>query len=508
MNVSARPTEYYKISSTELLLLPMLPQFAPRSRLNFQLLAILFIALSPVFSLSQDQLSGELHGKVCDVSGRPIASATVTLKAEGQSKPLAAQTRTDGTFSFQSLPLGSYRLQVSAAGFVNASVPAVPVPSGKKNFEIILKPEAVDGSTSSHDTPQFFDQPQFTVSGVTDTSDLGGHGSGPIMRNRESVEKDVHSLSASSTPPASSSKAYDRALADANSGDYMRARDELQSLPAQQQTAQTHHLLAVVDEKLGNSLDAVQEYQRAAELAPTESNTFDWGSELLLHHAAEPAIQVFTKGNRLFPNSTRMLLGLGAAEFSAGSYERAVQRLCQASDLRPDDPLPYLFLAKIQRTENTVPAEVLDRFQRFLNLRPNNAEANFVYAAALWKQNLPTPADHVVAQVESLLKTALRLDPKLADAHLQLGIVHAYQQNSAAAIADFQHAIESQPDLEEAHYRLAQAYRVSGKIDEARAEIAVYKRLRQQSQQQTEREHHEIKQFVYSLRDQTPAQAR
>jgi Tfp pilus assembly protein PilF len=487
----------------------MLPDFPQQSRPNFQFLAILFIALSSIFALSQDQLSGQLHGKICDASGKPIASATITLKAKDQVKPFTTQTPTDGTFVFQSLPAGTYSLQVSAAGFVGATVPAVAVPAENTSFQVILKPDSASGAAPSGETPQFFDQPQFTVSGVTDTSDLGGHGSGPIMRNRESVEKDVRSLSASpTTPPASSSKAYDRALGDANSGDYARARDELQSLRAQQQTAQTHHLLAVVDEKLGNSLDAVHEYQRAAELDPTESNTFDWGSELLLHHAAKPAIQVFSKGSALFPHSTRILIGLGAAEFAAGSYERAVERLCEASDLHPEDPGPYLFLAKIQRTENTVPAEVLDRFRRFLNLQPDNAEANFVYAAALWKENLPTPADHVVAQVESLLKTALHLDPKLADAHLQLGILHAYQQNSAAAIADLQHAIESQPDLEEAHYRLAQAYRVSGRMDEARAEIAVYKRLLQQSQQQTEREHREIKQFVYSLRDQTPTPVR
>lgn len=507
MNASPTTARIIEFRRYGLSLYEMLSEFPQQSRRN--ILAAALIVLWSALMLSQDQSTLEFRGKVCDASGRPIASATVTLKVQSLAKPLTAQTGADGAFTFESLHPATYSLQVAATGFVTENIATVPISTGNKIFEVILKPESPNGPAPSSDTPQFFDQPQFTVSGVTDTSEVGGHGSAPMMRNRESVEKDVRSLSADTVPsPPSPSNGYDRALASANAGDYARARDQLQSLPPAQQTAQSHHLLAEMDEKLGNSLDAVHEYQRAAELDPSESNTFDWGSELLLHHAPEPAIQVFAKGNRLFPSSTRMLVGLGAAEFAAGSYERAVQRLCQASDLHPRDPKPYLFLAKIQRTEDTVPAEVVDRLKRFLGLLPDNPEANELYATALWQQNEPVPPNAVVAQVDSLLKTALRLDPKLADAYLQLGILHAYQKNSPAAIADFQHAIENRPDLEEAHYRLAQAYRISGRMDEARAEIAVYERLRQQSQQQTEREHHEIKQFVYSLRDQPSARAR
>ena len=80
------------------------------------------------------------------------------------------------------------------------------------------------------------------------------------------------------------------------------------------------------------------EYQRAAELDPSEPYFFDWGSELLLHRAVEPAIEVFSKGNRLFPHSARMLVALGVAWYSNGSYDQAAQRLCEASDLNPDDP--------------------------------------------------------------------------------------------------------------------------------------------------------------------------
>lgn len=516
------------------------------------------VALFCLPALGQNGV-GELRGTVQDEAGKPVASAIVILQAAGKTQVLSTQTDSGGQFDFQALPDGLYTLRVSAVGFEATNIASVLVSAKAQRLAVRLAAAKTDErSPTSGAAPQFFDEPQFTVSGVTDTTNLGGHGSGPFTRNREAVEKDVASLAAtgaiSGSPPnvdkslreevdrnpsdfaanhqlgrmlVAEGKAreaipyLERALelnsgdyqnkcdlgfALASAGEYAAARGRLQSLLTEHETAEVHHLLAGVDEKLGDSLAAVHEYQRAAELAPSESSIFDWGSELLLHHAADPAIEVFTDGNRLFPHSTRMLIGLGAAEFSAGSYEQAIKRLCEASDLNPGYPLPYLFLGKVQRSEKAVPQEVVERLQRFLNLDPANPQASYLYAVAVWKENQPTPRAQVAVQVESLLKNAVRLDPKFAEAYLQLGVVHAYQENSVVAISDFQHAIENRPDLQEAHYRLAQAYRSAGNLDQAKAEIEIYEQWAQRSAEQTEREHHEIKQFVYSLRDKPSMQ--
>src|SRR5208282_6122528 len=87
-----------------------------------------------------------------------------------------------------------------------------------------------------------------------------------------------------------------------------------------------HRLLGSVKEKLGNPLEAVREYQRAAELDPSEPNLFDWGAELLAHRAYDPAIEVLTRGNQKFPRSTRMLLCLAVAHYASGAYDQAAQR--------------------------------------------------------------------------------------------------------------------------------------------------------------------------------------
>src|SRR5207302_3254566 len=125
-------------------------------------------------------------------------------------------------------------------------------------------------------------------------------------------------------------------------GNYERARASIRSLLAARDTAELHQLLGDDEERLGDSLDAVREYQRAAEMNPSESDLFDWGAELLAHRAIDPAIQVFSKGNRLFPRSGRMLIGLGVAWYAQGSYDHAADCLCEAADLNPSDPTAYL----------------------------------------------------------------------------------------------------------------------------------------------------------------------
>jgi lipopolysaccharide biosynthesis regulator YciM len=110
-------------------------------------------------------------------------------------------------------------------------------------------------------------------------------------------------------------------------------------------------------------------------------------------------------------------------------------------------------------------------------------------------------------KVESLLKTAIQVNPQHAAASLQLGIVHSDQGAYNEAISDYRKALDADPGMEEAHYRLAQAYRQIGNAEKAKEELRLYGQLAKESQQKQDRERHEIKQFVYTLRDQSAPHA-
>jgi tetratricopeptide (TPR) repeat protein len=275
-----------------------------------------------------------------------------------------------------------------------------------------------------------------------------------------------------------------------------------------QQKADLHHLLGDLAEHTGDPLAAVREYQRAAELVASETNIFDWGAELLLHHAPEPATEVFGNGNRLFPQSVRMLVGLGVAWYVRGSYEQAARSLCQAADLAPNDLTPYLFLGKILSVENSVSPAIAERVARFAEHQPQNAMANYYLAVSLWKQRKSADDKEIAARVQALLERAAALDPTLSEAFLQLGIVHAERKDFSQAIVAYEQAIQANPRLEQAHYRLAQAYRLSGQSAKAQNELKTYEEISREKASELDRERSDIKQFVYTLRGENPSETR
>jgi tetratricopeptide (TPR) repeat protein len=441
--------------------------------------------------------SATLKGSVRDSGGRPVAGATVYLQVKDGKQTLLAHADETGSYSFSGLREGIYMLRAEVAGYSPATVgPCVLAPKESKRIDLTLESPKISQAQSAataksgQGPPEFFDEPQFTVAGVTDGTNLGGHGSNTIVRTKESLAKDVVTLSAAGEKPPISGPSP----AASSSG------DPAQQGPALQDQAGQHHLRGDIAEKTGDSLEAVREYQRAAELDPSEANFFDWGAELLLHRAAEPAIEVFSKGNRLFPHSARMLVALGVAWYSNGSYDQAAQRLCEASDLNPDDPEPYLFLGKIQSVETNQSECSVERLKRFVKLQPENALANYYYGVNLWKRRKGPDDDETVAQAESQLTRSVQLDPKLGVGYLHLGVLYSERRDFPRAISSYQSAIQASPQLEEAHYRLAQAYKRTGKKEKAEQELRVYGRISKSKDEEVERERRESRQFVYTLR--------
>jgi tetratricopeptide (TPR) repeat protein len=508
-----------------------------------------------------------LQGSVRDPRGQAVAAAIVDLPGKSGSQLLFAHTDSAGTYRFTALRDGEYVIRAELTGYGEATSGSFVLGKDEiKNIDLTLESSKTAVADPAATQVEFFDEPSFTVAGVTDSTNLGGHGSNTIARTKETLAKDTVSLGREShavpSPVASLSaldkslreavardpgnfeanqklgkllvaegkgleairyleratqlnpsfyeNAYQLALAYAGSGDYQRARSQVRTLlttqdRGAQDTAELHHLLGEVEGDLGNPVEAVREYQLAAGLNPSELNLFDWGSEPLIHRADQPAIEVFTKGNRLFPRSARMLLGLGAAWYASGSYEQAVQRFCDASDLNPADSTPYLFIGRLQSAE-TIPADrLVDKLERFVRLKPENALANYYYALTLWKKRKGPEDSENVVQVESLLQKAVHLDPKLGLGHLQLGILYSAQKDSRKAILAYQKAIEASPQMEEAHYRLAQIYKRTGENLKAQQELEVFDQLSKKRTEEVERERREIQQFVYKLRDQTPA---
>ena len=474
--------------------------------------------------------SAAVQGCVRDSDGHTVANATVSLQiatgAPTDAPTLLTHTDSEGVYRFAGIRDGSYTLRAQTDEYNTAIASPVKLAQGETmKIDLILVSDKLSAMHNSSLTgtpgkpavpaPDFFDEPHFTVAGVTQASNPGGHGSDTVLRTTEALAKATISLSDESSEESSgqskpaASRMTESSLLDAVAHD---PKDPV-----------LHHLLGDVEERLGNPLEAVREYQRAAELDPGETNLFDWGTELLKHGALEPATEVFTKGNRLFPNSMRMLVALGVAWYARGSYDQATQCLVRASDLAPDNPAPYLFLGKMQSVEASQSEKSVDRLARFARLEPDNALANYYYALSLSKQLSASMAvEHgnqrnvdLAARVESLLQKAVRLDPQLGAAHLQLGIIYSGREDFPAAISSYRKAIEicmgqtnrdpANPDNDEtlvaAHYRLARVYLRIGDKAKAQEQLHLHDESARKTKDDTKRKLRETQEFVISMKE-------
>jgi len=92
-----------------------------RSGVPGVLVVCLLLTLAPSL-IAQTAEPGALTGKVTDGSGGVVANATVTATSVDTGQSRSATTATDGTYKFDQMPPGSYRVKFEAAGFKTVEI--------------------------------------------------------------------------------------------------------------------------------------------------------------------------------------------------------------------------------------------------------------------------------------------------------------------------------------------------------------------------------------------------
>jgi len=282
----------------------------------------------------------------------------------------------------------------------------------------------------------------------------------------------------SATPPGASIEdelARARGLIEA--GEPTRAVEVVRGVLPRRDTPDVRHLLGDALEAAGDLLGAAEEFQKAAHGDASEENLFDWGNSLLQLRAYVPATNVLAEAVRRFPRSARLQVGLGIVRYARGQFEDAIRAFCAAADLDPDDERPYLFLGEMYGVSASLAPEVTKRLARFVEKQPGHALGHFFYAMSLWKG---TPGAAPSPAVEVHLKRAVALDPRLAKAHFQLGVLYGDEGRYPDAISALEEAVRLEPSMAQAHYRLAQAFRRTGQEELAAKSLEAFGRLQPQ----------------------------
>src|SRR4030088_3207036 len=91
--------------------------------------SLVVLALLGVTAYAQT-FRGAINGTVTDPSGAVVSGATVKATNSATGVAVTSVTTNDGQFSFQDLPLGTYKIEVSSAGFRPAAFDNVTVTAG------------------------------------------------------------------------------------------------------------------------------------------------------------------------------------------------------------------------------------------------------------------------------------------------------------------------------------------------------------------------------------------
>ena len=499
-----------------------------------------------------------IQGTIRDSAANPVSGATVWLEHPGASAA-ETTSNAQGAFAFAALEQGDYSVSAEKDGRHSAAVTVHAGASESQRVDLIIgnpdsTPQKGPASASPAAAMDFADQPNFTIAAVTDWTAAGGHGSDAVLRTSEALNREAINLkpgatgerreqstgewkqretalrgavanapekfetnhelgefylqsaryaeaiqpleTASKIKPDNFDNGYELALALKAAGDFVHAREQADRLLAQHESADVHRLKAEIDEGLGDPLAAVHEFEGAARQDPSEQNYFEWGSELLLHRAVWQAKDVFTAGIKAYPKSERMLTALGAALFAGALYDDAAQRLCEASDLNPGDPQPYMFLGKVEIASPDPLPCVEQKLARFLALHLQDPLANYFYAMTVWKQKGKGADPATLERVQDLLAKAVKVDPKCSEAFLQLGVLQATRHDYQKAVEFYAKAIRADSQSSEAHYRLGVAYDRLGDKQNAVEQFRLHDEIEKSHAAEVEKQRREVKQFV------------
>jgi hypothetical protein len=115
---------------------------------------------------------GVLTGRVVDSSGNPVAGATVTVTSVDNGQERSGKTGMDGSYRFDDLPLGNYRMKLEATRFQTLEIPSATVNGTKPS----VLDEQLEGSkpiTTKPTLEQMDNLPNAPSSTAPSLSDLG-----------------------------------------------------------------------------------------------------------------------------------------------------------------------------------------------------------------------------------------------------------------------------------------------------------------------------------------------
>jgi tetratricopeptide (TPR) repeat protein len=223
--------------------------------------------------------------------------------------------------------------------------------------------------------------------------------------------------------------------------------------------------------------DAAEALDKAAKLKSDDQD--------ILYHRGRAHLLVsknsYGQMFKLGPNSWLVHRVLAQASAEADRHEDAIAEYEAAIKLAPKQPGLHEELGTEYRAVNKIP-EAEEAFDEELKLDPHNVLATYKLGAIEAEKGDG-------AKAKELIEAAQRDKPNLPHIDYNLGRAEMLLNNDAAAAIHFERAVKTDTDpdvVEQAWFQLGTAYRRLHRIDEARAALVTYQRLKDESAEKSQ----------------------
>jgi Tfp pilus assembly protein PilF len=174
------------------------------------------------------------------------------------------------------------------------------------------------------------------------------------------------------------------------------------------------------------------------------------------------------------PDSAQMHQVIAHEETRQGNTNGAIAHYRKAIALNPHLPGIHFELAELLRTSSDarVKSEAEQEYRRAIAENPQDEKALLRLAGFdLQKGDTKTAREEY--------ERAVRLQPEDADAQVELARMLLDLNETEAAQKLLETAVSLEPANPVAHYRLATLYRKQGRLDDAKKEVEIYKKLKE-----------------------------
>jgi tetratricopeptide (TPR) repeat protein len=202
-----------------------------------------------------------------------------------------------------------------------------------------------------------------------------------------------------------------------------------------------------------------------------EEISLDLGAELARQHRFKAGVALAEDTARRFPSSSRVQQMLALFLTSNQQNPAAVEAYRKALALSPESSELNVGLG-IAQTRAGLLSDAVETLQAGIRKWPGDAMHHQACGVLLLQmaETGSAPEDQGVA----MLRKALQLDPTLSEAHYRLGNIALARGETNVALEHLLAALRNGDQSSKVHFALARAYRATGKPAEAEKHAALF----------------------------------